>query len=636
MSNALAVTEGPESDTSSAAVLSRAPFYFESRGRPLFAWLHRRGDAPLSAHGVLLCPPVGHEQIHSHRGLRHLVAALALAGFAVVRFDYDGTGDSGGTEEDPDRLAMWLANVRDARAWMHHQLGCERVSLVGLRLGAALAAETAAESAVDSLVLWAPVVKGRAFVRELKALALAGEDGVSEAVDIEAAGFVFTEQTTRDLARLDLLQLRPCCRRALIVARDDMPGDTRLIEHFRAVGVEVEQIARPGYAELMAEPHCTQVPRQTIADIVAWLLAGERSAEPADASSSNDIDLSADAILFSGSVASDAARPLRERAVHLGRQPELFGIVSEPCDGPDETLPSVLLVNAGSSYRVGPNRLHVRLTRQLASCGFRCLRLDLGGLGDSPVSDPDRENDPYPVAVFRDIDIALQFLEQQFGARRVVLMGLCSGAYAAFQSAAQLSSPLLVESVLINPLTFFWREGMSLEASPAARLQSWTDSLAALRRPEKWLRVLTGRSKMGFTGVLKILRDRWKLRDQFGGSNPAEDDEAAAHLPSHPSREDLPGDLRRIAAANRHLACFFARSDPGYGLLMFSAKRMVRELRRTGRMSVYCFDGADHTFSRRTPRRTLIQAIAEHLCRRYLPPSGPFGAARCSASTRPR
>src|SRR5579871_2345685 len=91
--------------------VGRTPFYFESESEQLFAWLHRREQSSHADHGVVLCPPIGHEQIHSHRGLRCLADALAEAGFSVLRFDYHGTGDSAGAGEEPGRVAAWLANV---------------------------------------------------------------------------------------------------------------------------------------------------------------------------------------------------------------------------------------------------------------------------------------------------------------------------------------------------------------------------------------------------------------------------------------------------------------------------------------------------------------------------------------------
>src|SRR3954447_11756882 len=139
MSNSLTLPVLPSTGdlTPRAGGVRRTAFYFESQGQWLFAWLHRRERGAHPDHGVLICPPLGHEQVHAHRRLRHLADALAEAGFPVVRFDYHGTGDSAGSDEDPERFPTWLANTRDALGWMTHRLGCQRLSLVGLRLGAA-------------------------------------------------------------------------------------------------------------------------------------------------------------------------------------------------------------------------------------------------------------------------------------------------------------------------------------------------------------------------------------------------------------------------------------------------------------------------------------------------------------------
>jgi alpha-beta hydrolase superfamily lysophospholipase len=588
--------------------------------------LHRPDSAPAADHGVLICPPIGHEQVHAHRSLRHLADALAEAGFSVVRFDYYGTGDSGGTDEDPDLVAVWLANIRDARQWLVHHAGCRRVSLIGLRLGATLAVQVAAGLAVDDLLLWAPVVKGRSYVREMKALSLTAAAGAPPSAEtsagLEAGGFVLTEQTARDVSRLDLLQCRPLCRRALILARDDAPAETHLLERLRALGIDAQQIARPGYAAMMAEPHFNQVPREAIACAVDWLRA---EAPPADQTNEGG---NRDEARPTGATACGppsvgyvflSQQTVRERAFPIRQQPHLFGIVSEPAEASADGLPFIVLVNAGSAHRVGPNRLYVFLARQLATRGFRCLRMDLCGLGDSASADPQRENDPYPATAFRDIGLTLQHLRAHLGVRRVVLMGLCSGAYAAFQAAAQLSDPALIESVLINPPTFYWREGMKLGASAATRIQVFQECLTSAAQPGKWLKLLSGRSKLGIGGALRVLLERWRLRRPPAPEPPRpERDKAPDTFPSHPLKDDLPGDLGRVARAGRHLACFFARNDPGYGVLTLYAGREVNDLCRAGKMSLCLLDGADHTFSRRAPRRALADAITEHLVRRYL------------------
>ncbi len=393
----------------------------------------------------------------------------------------------------------------------------------------------------------------------------------------------------------------------MIVSRDDLPadGDNKLLEHLRSLGIAVKQTAQPGYAGMMAEPHFTTVPHQAIADIVSWFRA-----EKEDAARFLALRIPQNLSLASP----------QERAVRICQDPDLFGIVSEPALARAAAeLPTVLLPNAGGAYRVGPNRLHVFLARHLAANGFRCLRMDICGLGDSVIADPAQENDTYPATAFRDIGLAMAFLEREMGVRHVVLMGLCSGAYAAFQSAAQFQCPALAGSMVINPLTFYWKEGMELETAESLKFQAFQESMASARQASKWIKLLTGRSKMGIRGAFRLLMDRWKLRRQarraasLGGT-----EDGPVSQPSHPAKKDLPADLARIVKSGRPLTFFFARSDPGYDILTFQAKRQVEEMCQAGQMRIHFIENADHTFARRAPREMLLKAVVAELSRRYL------------------
>ena len=48
--------------------------------------------------GVVLCQPILHEAADARRAMRALGDQLAAAGVATLRFDYSGTGDSGGED----------------------------------------------------------------------------------------------------------------------------------------------------------------------------------------------------------------------------------------------------------------------------------------------------------------------------------------------------------------------------------------------------------------------------------------------------------------------------------------------------------------------------------------------------------
>lgn len=117
---------------------------------------------------VLLCNPFGEEAARAHRIYRVLATQLERAGYACLRFDLSGTGDSAG-ESEAVSLAQWLRDLATAAAALREASGAPRVALVGLRLGATLAALASARGIVRPrhLVLWDPVISGPGYLREL-------------------------------------------------------------------------------------------------------------------------------------------------------------------------------------------------------------------------------------------------------------------------------------------------------------------------------------------------------------------------------------------------------------------------------------------------------------------------------------
>ena len=600
-------SHAPE-DASCVDQAVRTAFYFESGDRSLFAWLHRPAGT-VAEHGVLICPPLGHEQVHSHRTLRHLAERLAAQGFAVMRFDYHNTGDSDGTENDPQRLATWQANVSDAVDWMRLEGGCRKISLVGLRLGATLAAFYAEQHEVESLVLWAPIVKGRRYVRELTALSQTAQLAAgSESAGIEAMGFVYPNELAGELAQIDLLAHSVRCQQVLIASNANAAGDLALLEHLTKQGVSVESMALTGYEGMMAEPHDTQVPHEALRRIVDWMKA---KAQPVVTGRGTVSAPGASSMLTRG---PDA---VRETIHQISSTPDLFGIMTEPVERPT-SLPWIVMLNAGAAYRIGPGRIHVAMARQLAALGYPCLRLDINGIGDSVTADPEKENDSYAATAFRDVGLVCEYLHAQQPARSIVLLGLCSGAYVAFQSAAQLPHSAILESILINPLVFFWREGMTINDTNTDQLVAWREYWNAIFKWSQWKMLLTGRTRTGFAGSLKRFAGHVKPRFLSSGRHaPLKEKSVPQSGCAHPARKDLPGDLSRVAAAERTLAMFVSDNDPGYFLLMYQARRKATQLMKQGRLQCRFIHQADHTFSTAQARQTFYQSLTDYLHHRF-------------------
>lgn len=600
----------------------RTPLYLQSRGQSIFAWLHQpvstmpgNEQTERPRHGVVVCLPLGFEQLHAHRGIRHLCDELARKNLLTLRFDWDGTGDSMGDDTDAERVSTWLDNVRDSILWMKEHSGCDQVSVIGVRAGALLASLALENIEIDNLILWAPVSSGRSFVRELSVIDMMSETRPTEVVtdgSIEAAGFRITGETAMELSKVALSKSRPNCRRVFIAGRDDAPADTKLIDHFTSLGIPVQQQSFPGVAELLVEPHKGRIPSQAIHGIADWLSHQASLNEPAYGAPERHRDVvpATEARLIEAGVC------IRETPCRISDVPDLFGILSEPETTRSEDLPFIIVLNSGSSYRIGPGRMNVEMTRRFASQGFRCLRLDFCGLGDSIAATTSLENDSYASSVFRDIEITIEWLRRHLGIRRVVLMGLCSGAYASFQSAAQFREPALVESVLINPLTYYWCDGMTLENAPTLELIREHYYMNAAFQPSKWLKLLSGRSSIGFTGALRLARQRLQslLKNKKRRSRPEK--VLSAHV-AHPTCDDLAADLKNAAAANRQVSMFFSTTDPGYSILTCKAGAQARRMVRRQQLSVTFLDDADHTFSRHSARSRLIESLCRHLTTRY-------------------
>jgi len=616
-----------------AATAVRSAFYLTSRNEPLAAWLHTAGDRAHLDHGVVICAPIGFEQLHANRSLRHLADAIAAQGIPTLRFDWHGTGDSAGSDADPSRRATWHANVRDAIAWLRNTLGCRSVSVVGLRMGAllaveALSAETSEAGECENLVLWSPVVCGKSYMRQMQTIEQLAESRPrpddARPGDVEAAGFLFSEETAGQFVKCNLLQKELSCRHGLLVG----PFDKKLVDRFAQFEIPVDQISLPGFAEMMAEPHFSQVPQQTVKEIAAWLGKRIRSAAPSELALEPVLAGNVgpqQTIIAQQSRGTDDApawNNTRERLLRFRGEVDLssvdlFGVVAEPTE-PVAELPTIVLLNSGAANHVGPGRLYVELARRLAAQGFRSVRLDASGLGDSVPKNFADENNPYPSTVFRDVELTLAELRARFGAERFALMGLCSGAYAAFQAAAQLRDPAIVESVLINPLTFHWQDGMPFDASGAEKLLEEHRKMARASNPKKILQFLCGKTEIGYGEALELLAKRIARRLSPAARTQAGDGASAANFPlGHPPTNDLARDLGRIAAHGRKLAMFLAENDPGYAVMAYHAPRETKHRLKTGDLLLKSIDGGDHTFSRRLPREKLICAVAEYLGKKY-------------------
>jgi pimeloyl-ACP methyl ester carboxylesterase len=183
------------------------PAYFGSSACPLFG-IHEppRAATPRST-AVLLCYPGVQEYNMAHWAFRRLSSTLAKEGFHVLRFDWSGTGDSWGRTAD-GTMDQWVDDVTLGVQELRDASGAESVSVVGLRLGAAIAAVACAKTPhVEDLVLWEPVICGRHYIAELESLDARENTRLLHRVPPsrdELVGFPFPERVRSAIQKFDL------------------------------------------------------------------------------------------------------------------------------------------------------------------------------------------------------------------------------------------------------------------------------------------------------------------------------------------------------------------------------------------------------------------------------------------------
>jgi len=608
------------------------PMFFGPLGRRLFGWLHLPVTASRSRVGAVLCPPLGQESINVHRSMRFICNALAGAGIPALRIDYDGCGNSAGDDHDPDRLAAWVDSIRAAIAATQRDAQVDRVILVGVRFGAMLAMLAAAgRNDLAGIVTIAPVTNGRALVREWKAMKLVGgwrrRDPSAESVaeagqvgdgSIEAAGFVMTAQTCESVGKVNLLEVGNLSCPLLVIDRNDVGGSERWVEKLSAAGVTVERVALPGYLAMMRDPAYSQVPTEAVDALVAWAVSRSQAYPGAatQTSPSDDPVGSSDSAVFAPT--ADRSSAVVERIWLREDDGAQFAVLSEPLNtqgGAEVAAPVLMLVNSGAVHHVGPNRLYVRLARHFAALGFRVLRVDLSGLGDSQPHAGEPEVSPYTSRGVRDIDHWMAFLRAQRPIGEAHLLGICSGGFQAFRSALEGLPFATVMS--LNPVNFYWKDGMQLDVPIHEAHHEVVRLVAGYRRsllePAKWRKLFAGEVDVKLAARVAVKRVSARMRLQARG---------VARVLGVRLKNDLASDLFVATGRSTALEFMFSRGDPGRRILYEQAGSTVDRLRAARKLVVTEVPGADHTFSSEASRCALTAMLTDRL----VGPRAPFAS----------
>jgi pimeloyl-ACP methyl ester carboxylesterase len=224
---------------------------------------------------------------------------------------------------------------------------------------------------------------------------------------------------------------------------------------------------------------------------------------------------------------------MKERAFQFGASGNLTGIVCEPGSEvePNGKL-GVILLNSGILHRVGACRLHVQIARALAAAGFASLRFDFSGIGDSEAR---KDSLPFEESAPLEVVEAMDHLQRLKGVESFILIGLCSGADAAFYTATR--DPRAVGLC-------------QLDAWPYRTWRHYVHHYGPrMRRASVWKRYLA-----------RLLRMQPRVQQEV----PGEDLVLPTYVRVNPPRDTVAGHLRQLIGRGTRLLHIYSGGQEDY------------------------------------------------------------------------
>ena len=178
-----------------------------------------------------------------------------------------------------------------------------------------------------------------------------------------------------------------------------------------------------------------------------------------------------------------------EKLICFGDTTQKVGVFTPPQHESENKGFCTIFLNAGLIHKIGPNRIYVKSARALAKRGISAFRFDFSGLGDSETCEESKNLTDLQVSEIKEAMDAIQINE---GISRFVLIGICSGAEIAFETAIRGESRIIGLSLIDG----IYADRLELgtiynQALGKTRARYYKKNMFNLQR---WSKVLRGKS----------------------------------------------------------------------------------------------------------------------------------------------
>jgi dienelactone hydrolase len=286
---------------------------------------------------------------------------------------------------------------------------------------------------------------------------------------------------------------------------------------------------------------------------------------------------------------------LREEAVLFGGSGALVGVVTDPAPDSSCSPPvGVLFLNSGLTHHIGPNRLYVRLARELAAMGLTSFRFDYSGIGDSEVR---RDGVPPEQSLLEETREAMAHLTASRGIDRFILLGICSGAALAYLAAR--SDSRVRAAALINAQGHLHGiDPRAFEAihARAASHHAWRMALFSSFRGKNWRKALRGRLNLRSVLAGMVLNPIRRL--------------VTRPEPSHEAAEFDPlVDIRSLTSRGVRLIHVYSEGDEGLDYFHVVTGGDTNAVDSLQHSRVEVIAGANHMFTLCWSQERLVEIV---------------------------
>ncbi len=474
-------------------------FFFRSNNHQLYGMLYEPVEENKNSEAFIILHPFAEEKKSSQKVLVDIARSLSYKGNSVMLFDFYGCGDSEGNLSDAS-LTQWLEDILSASSFLKEKTNKKNINLIGLRLGAYLGMiYTANNDDANKLVLIEPVINPVKDLSRLlrsklmKELCTDGEVSsnrddlltkLDNDISIDFSGHEISSKFYKDLLKYEDANpyelLSKHKNDVLLINISQMGKPTR---QFQKLLLEIGDNKAIQKKVIKLEPFWGQIDLpdcRELIDYIAQWYCSTGNQYPVIGNWSQSLTPDTDHMLLN----TITNTSIREKAISIKNDDDkIFGILSEP-DSLKSKGVIIVFLHGWAGYRIGPHRIFVDFARRLSHLGFHCVRFDFRGKGYGCLN-----NTATNKTMLADLECLLDHIYKENLPKKIILIGICSGARLALYYAMKGLKPI---EYIIELSTTVLRPDDNLKVEVSRSRSTIQEYLVKLNKRETWNKLIKG------------------------------------------------------------------------------------------------------------------------------------------------